>query len=259
MKTLFFALFFFGSAAGHAQRISSAEQFEFSSSDSVHKKNKIWLKPLVGAAYGASVYACYRFLDTRIQDESQESKTGFETGISRSVTSFGLGRFHTIAWAGTTATAFIIRDKKLQHTVIVWGGSLLLNGIVTDRLKQSFQRHRPNTGDPYNTFDWAGGPGINKSFPSAHTSNAFTTATVFATMYSDHKWVPYFAYGFASLVGLSRIYDNKHWASDVMAGAAIGFLSAKAMNGLYQLAGRKIHFLPEAGRHYTGLTMICQL
>jgi membrane-associated phospholipid phosphatase len=259
MRTAFCILCLYFATLCHAQPVASARGYEFFPPDSLYKKNKAWIKPLIGVAYAASVYACYRYVDTYLQDETQESKTGFETGISKTVTSFALGKVHEVAWAGTAAAAFIFRDKKLQQTVLIWGGSLLLNGIITDQLKQTFQRHRPNSGDPYNTFDWRKGPGVNTSFPSAHTSNAFTTATVFATMYGDHKWVPFLAYGFASLVGLSRIYDNAHWASDVMAGAAIGFLSAKAMHGLYRIASKKILFLPQAGRHYTGLTMLCQL
>jgi membrane-associated phospholipid phosphatase len=86
-----------------------------------------------------------------------------------------------------------------------------------------------------------------------------TTATVFATMYRDQRWVPPVAYGLATLVGLSRIYDNAHWASDVMAGAAIGFLSAKAMTALYKFAGKKITFLPQAGTDYVSITLLCKL
>ncbi len=39
----------------------------------------------------------------------------------------------------------------------------------------------------------------------------------------------------ATMVGISRVYDNSHWASDVMAGAAIGFISAKTMIELDKL------------------------
>jgi membrane-associated phospholipid phosphatase len=68
-------------------------------------------------------------------------------------------------------------------------------------------------------------------------------------MYQDHKWVPVVSYSIATLVGLSRIYDNAHWASDVMAGAAVGFLSAKAMNGIYRKLSHRFLFLPRAGWH----------
>lgn len=223
----------------------------------IENKNN-WLIPVVAISYSGAIYLCYRWLDTRIQKFSQENKSRFQTFISNSVSGLGLGMVQSIGLGGTTIVAFAAKNKKLQQTVIIWAGSLLINSIVTDQLKISLQRYRPDSGDPYNTFDWRKGPKLNKSFPSAHTSNAFTTATVFATQYKTTKWVPPIAYTLASLVGLSRIYDNAHWASDVLAGAAVGFLSAKAMNSFYKLAKRKILFLPQAGISYSSLSLVYQ-
>jgi membrane-associated phospholipid phosphatase len=78
-------------------------------------------------------------------------------------------------------------------------------------------------------------------------------------MYKNKKWVPPVAYSLATLVGLSRIYDNAHWGSDVLAGAAIGFLSAKAMNSLYKLASKKILFLPRVGTGHCSIDIIYPL
>ncbi len=234
-------------------------KFKWQAKDSTRKvKKNIWLIPVIAVSYSALTYQCYESLDTRIQKCSQKNKSKVQTAMSNSVTHLGLGMVQTFAFGATTIVAFAAKNKKLQQTVVIWGGSLLINSIVTDQLKISFQRHRPNSGDPYNTFDWRKGPKLHKSFPSAHTSNIFTTATVFATQYKTTKWVPPVAYAMASLVALSRIYDNAHWASDVLAGAAIGFLSAKAMNGLYKLAKRKFYFFPQAGRSYSSLNLVYQ-
>jgi len=151
------------------------------------------------------------------------------------------------------------KNRKLKKTAIIWTGSLLLNDFVTTQLKNSFQRYRPNTGEPYNTFDWRKGPRINNSFPSQHTSNAFTTATVFATMYKDKKWVPPVVYSLAALTGLSRVYNNAHWASDVMAGAAVGFISAKLMFKAYNLAEKKLLVIPGRNNKYTYVNIIYRL
>lgn len=220
---------------------------------------KRWVVPVsLAIGYTAGTYLCYRFGDARIREESQEHKTKFKTGLSNAVTNLGLGKYQAIAAGGTAIFALAVKDEKLQKTVIIWGGSLLINSVITDQLKKTFQRHRPNSGDPYNSFDWRKGPKINTSFPSAHTSNIFTTAAVFATLYKNNKWVPPVAYTLASLVGLSRIYDDAHWVSDVLAGAALGFLSAKAMNALYNLAGKKIAFLPQVTTGYCAIGLICQ-
>jgi len=80
-----------------------------------------------------------------------------------------------------------------------------------------FQLFRGLTGDKY------------RSFPSGHTINAFAFASTVTR--ETQFWWPHSAwyvgtvmYGGASLMGLSRIYNNQHWASDVMGGAAIGTL-----------------------------------
>ena len=64
------------------------------------------------------------------------------------------------------------------------------------------------------------------SFPSGHTAQAFATATFMAKEYKDESiWYAVGAYGMASTVGAMRIMNNRHWISDVFAGAGIGILS----------------------------------
>lgn len=213
--------------------------------------NAKWVTPVLATAYASSIFLSYKFLDQRLQDESQEGKSWVKTGLAQLANSFGVGKYHTIAVGTTAVVSLLIKNKRLQETSIIWLGSLAVNSVVTEQLKITFQRHRPNTGDPHDTFDWRGGSHLNKSFPSAHTSNAFTTATVFATLYKDEKWVPIVAYGIATLTGFSRIYNNAHWTSDVLAGAAVGFLSAKVVSGLYRRFSQKIVFLPSRSAHTT--------
>ena len=81
---------------------------------------------------------------------------------------------------------------------------------------------RPNS-------DWAGfhrtkSEGEYQAFPSGHTSSAFATATVVAEHYPAYgPW----AYLAAGLVGLSRIMEEKHWPSNVVFGAGLGYLTAR--------------------------------
>jgi hypothetical protein len=238
-------------------QLNSVDSIQNINSDSTKKKSHILLKSAIGIGYVSATLFCYRYMDTPIQDESQEGKSSFKTGMATSVERLGLGKYNTIGLASTTLFAYLTKNKKLQETSWIWCGSLIVNSIVTDGLKKTFQRHRPNTGDPYNTFDWANGPKVHESFPSANTSNAFTTATVFAKMYKNKKWVPPLAYGLATLVGVSRIYNNGHWASDVMAGAAIGFLSAKGVIGLYKITSKKHLFvIPQIGQRFSSVSFV---
>lgn len=79
---------------------------------------------------------------------------------------------------------------------------------VTPGLKQLIGRERPNGGD-------------DPSFPSGHATQAFAVASAIAENY-EQRWVKWVAYGLATGVGVSRVYHDAHWTTDVLAGAAIG-------------------------------------
>jgi hypothetical protein len=76
------------------------------------------------------------------------------------------------------------------------------------------------------------------SFPSGHTTVAFAAATVFAMEYHDRPLVPVISYTVASLIGLSRMTENKHWASDVFTGAGLGYLIGKQVVNNYHRYSR---------------------
>ena len=80
-------------------------------------------------------------------------------------------------------------------------------------IKFMVNRERPN-GDP-------------RSFPSGHATAVFATAMVLQDHYGWKLGVPFF--GAASYTAISRIIDNKHWASDVTMGAFVGIASARTV------------------------------
>lgn len=214
------------------------------------------LKVAASMAYAALTYHCYKEEDNHFRMEMLEQKTPFNTQMNRVVSPLGLGQTNWMVLGTTTTYAYLMKNTRLQKTVYIWAGSLAINDVMTNQLKLSFQRHRPATGAPFNEFDWRAGPRIHKSMPSAHTSNAFATATVFATLYKEKKWVLPFAYGMAAMVGLSRVYDNAHWLSDVMAGAVVGYFSAKAMITIDKALSKKdIRIYPQWGRN-TSVTLL---
>ena len=230
MKLIFAIIFLSFTATLNAQVGNASIRIDTAYTN--RNKHKI-IKPVtIAAGYLAFSLFSYSNLDDEVQEIVQRNQNKFVYNSFKTVGYTGLGTSNIIITAGTGISALVTKNKKLEKATILLIGSHLINDFATHQLKVSFQRHRPSTGDPYNTFDWREGNKINQSFVSNHTSNAFTTATVFALCFPDKKWVPIVAYSTASIVGLSRIYQNAHWTSDVVVGAAIGFLSAQAMNKL---------------------------
>lgn len=83
------------------------------------------------------------------------------------------------------------------------------------------------------------------SFPSGHTATAFLGAAILAEEYKDQSILYSIGgYSIATATGVFRILNNRHWASDVLVGAGIGILSAKAAYVVYPWLKEKI-----GGRH----------
>lgn len=87
----------------------------------------------------------------------------------------------------------------------------VFNALLTFGLKQSINRNRPSGGQ--------------YSFPSGHTSSAFAVATVVDHHYGWKASVA--AYATATFIGASRIDSRKHYLSDVVAGATLGYIAGR--------------------------------
>ena len=120
--------------------------------------------------------------------------------------------------------SIINHDKKLQKQSIVVLGSLAIATVTTQLLKQVVNRPRPyeSYSDIYPDVYESG-----KSFPSGHTTIAFSTAASL-TLITKKWYVAVPAFAWASSVAYSRMYLGQHYPSDLMMGAAIGTASAFA-------------------------------
>lgn len=68
-------------------------------------------------------------------------------------------------------------------------------------------------------------PDVRNSFPSGHTATAFMGAEIVREEYGWGYGAA--AYGISTLIGIARIYNDRHWFNDILAGAGIGILSAR--------------------------------
>jgi membrane-associated phospholipid phosphatase len=119
------------------------------------------------------------------------------------------------------------KDSKMQHTALLAGEAMADAAIVQTVLKDATMRVRPVRYPASGWFATSSSPTAyirgNGSFPSGHSIEAFSVATIIARRYRNHRWVPYAAYGLASLVGFSRLTLNVHFLSDVFMGGALGY------------------------------------
>lgn len=123
---------------------------------------------------------------------------------------------------GIMAISLIHGNEKGQKIAYEMAGGLIVTAATTGILKKLLNRPRP-----YETYDdiYPDVRESGNSFPSGHTSMAFSTATTL--LLTTEKW--YYAapaYAWAMGVGYSRIYLGQHYPSDVIAGAIVGAGSA---------------------------------
>jgi membrane-associated PAP2 superfamily phosphatase len=134
-----------------------------------------------------------------------------------------------IALPASLMVAGYVRHDDYQVDSALLAGEAYADAAVVDLgIKAVTRRKRPSdvaaTGNFSDTF-FAGGksPFKGSSFPSGHAAGAFAVATVVATRYHTHHWVPWAVYGFATAISLSRVTTLSHFPSDVFLGAALGY------------------------------------
>lgn len=187
------------------------------------------------------VAAGLSFLDEPVQQKASHLLYHHPVmqNISREATNFG-GSYEICVLAGLGAYGLLFKNQKIKNTMLLATQAYITSAAVGKLVKFLTNRQRPFVADssfaeveptfhgPFYKTSVAGSPrGTNSSFPSAHTTVAFAAATVFAMEYRDKPLVPILAYSAATLVGLSRLTENKHWATDVLTGAALGYLSGR--------------------------------
>ena len=141
------------------------------------------------------------------------------------------GNATAIGMGATAASLYAIgrirKNSKMQNTALLAGEAMADTALVQTVLKDVTMRLRPVSYPASGWFATSSSPTSyirgNGSFPSGHSIEAFAVATIIARRYRNHRWVPYAAYGLASLVGFSRLTLNVHFLSDVFMGGALGY------------------------------------
>jgi hypothetical protein len=233
MKKIFFlVLLACNIISAHAQNQSLAV-------DSIHRHVKWYVSPefksilapaaLVG--YGIATIGHHELIvsSSEVQHWRQRNFPHFTTDVDNYMPSASL-----VLMFGLDAAGVKSRNSWVNQA-IMFGLANALNGSVTKQIKHSTHMLRPDGADKL-------------SFPSAHTSSAFVAAEMLHQEFKDQSpWISIAGYTLASSVGALRIMNNRHWLSDVVAGAGIGMLSVRITYLVYPVIYRAITRRPARG------------
>jgi len=167
--------------------------------------------------------------DDDIQDFFGKKHTGPRDDFADFFETLGSFEVVLLGNAGLTGAGWVLRDSKegnrLFKTAFISTEAQLFTEGICAILKFAVGRDRPEEDHGHTSFNpfkhW------NASFPSAHAARSFAMAAVFSETYEQP--FPIIAYTAATLVSLSRVYQDKHFFSDAFVGAVIGYSIGKAL------------------------------
>lgn len=179
----------------------------------MNKHNAVWWA-LFGGGTAALIATDHRTINTF---ENSSGQVSWGNGVSN------IGASYTLIPLVAGFYGFgVLRDNAQARETGVLGAEALLDSlVVVTALKYAAGRVRPDSvnGERSQFFD--GGD----SFPSGHAIESWALASLIAHEYKRRggKWVPFAAYGLAGVVSAARFSAQRHYASDILAGAAMGW------------------------------------
>lgn len=198
----------------------------------VLKAPKDWKKNDIknlGIVLGASLL--FFTVDGEIQRWFENHQEPTPNDLSQFFSGLGNGVFIGALITSLYASGEFFHQSSLRKTALLSLESWVISGVIISGLKFIIGRSRPylsNGKTDFHPFSLNSG---FQSFPSGHCSSAFAVASVIADR-SQKFAVDLLSYSLATLVAVSRAHKNKHWASDVFIGSAIGYFVGKKISAL---------------------------
>ncbi len=187
---------------------------------------------LIGAtASGGSSFFDNRTRSTLSSPSSIFGNAGATGGSLPVVAPIALGLF---------ASGRLVGDGRFRAASYDIAEALVLSQVYTEVFKRAVHRTRPDGSDRF-------------SLPSGHTSAAFAWATVANAHYGAKVGIP--SYLLASAIGASRLVSDKHYLSDVLAGATLGYIVGRTVvheNGEPRARRTRISLTPTTDARGTG-------
>lgn len=173
-------------------------------------------------------------LDGSVRHASQDLRGSAGNGLASTVRHMGQPEVYGTITAGLLAAGLLSGNHKVTQAGGRLAATMALTAGMTAAGKFVAGRPRPDAllGDGDEFFPFSG----KEAMPSGHTAMAFALAT---SLSDDIKrpWATAGLYTLAGAVAWSRLNDNRHWFSDVAAGALVGITSAKLASGRWKIFG----------------------
>ena len=183
--------------------------------NSVRPENLAWELP-IGAATGVLIAEVDRPAVNRIQSKSLQDTSGLWSNV---------GLFTELAAGGVAWTMGCAGHHSAMgeagFTALAAAGAAMTVDLA---MKLTFARQYPYAHDTTAEF-WEGG----HSFPSGHAATSFAFASTVAHRYPHNPWIKWGAYALASGVSMARYPAKKHYPSDILVGAALGYVTGSYM------------------------------
>jgi membrane-associated phospholipid phosphatase len=211
------------------------------SQSQLHKKSSVYKQliiPTVLIGYGAM-----GLVSDGIKDVNHTVRSQMSTRLSGHTVIDDYTRYAPVV----SVYALNLAGIKGKHnykdlTIIVATSHIIMVGAVMG-LKSSAKVERPDGS-------------TDNSFPSGHTATAFAGAEILWQEYKDvSPWYGIAGYVVASGTGMLRIYNDRHWLTDVAAGAGIGILSSKLAYWLHPFIQKSLFSPKEENSKVTGMVM----
>jgi membrane-associated phospholipid phosphatase len=178
------------------------------------------------AAAGAVIVGGALLLDAAMDGAVPQGGGRELAGLTDALNYGGRPQYAVVLLGGTWAAGRLAERGEVAEAALHVAAALAAGGAANGLLKYSVGRERPGTtADPLR-FRPFNAQNRWQSFPSGHTVVVFSLAAAVAEE-ARQPWVTALAYGGAAAVGWSRVYDDKHWTSDVAGGAIIGILAGR--------------------------------
>ncbi len=212
---------------------------------------------------GFGLVSAISVLDDPLQFTSEQGYSSFTEGFAEVANWTGEPSFAIPASVGLFGVSLLTKNQKFQDAAFTSAQTLFYATSATGLLKFLIGRTRPNESDsPYKFKPFSG----EYSFPSGHATAAFSILIPWAVYYPGP-----ITYSLVAVAGsgtaFARIKKNKHWFSDVVAGSAIGTISALILSHRHQIARGDagggglsgIHILPAIDWGQRGFTVLYTL